>query len=342
MLKNKYELELLQLSKKNVDLSAYLLNQQNELLNLQKGILGKTKEIENNKISINSMDSQENKMLIESIISIFEQENNSMKNSVNRPWNNLNESLNRILENYQKENQELKTNFHEKVKYYQDQLKNAKNELLEIMQINMENDIKSKKKINEIKDDYDKKMEEVNNKNKIIDHYLNLFQEVNNNLMNRLSQTNQKVSAKEMKIIQLQEENQQLKEKIEELYNIKDSNNLNNINLKIKEENINLIKKLDEQKQTNEKLKEELKVISNEHDSYHRRLLSLGIKYIGEHESKITRDEGFEILNNELKQLKEQNENMKDLIETLFKKQFLCKYKEKKEENEKYDDEKGK
>ena len=67
----------------------------------------------------------------------------------------------------------------------------------------------------------------------------------------------------------------------------------------------------------------------------------MGIKYIGEHESKITRDEGFEILKDEIKQLKQQNENLKVLIETVIK-EFLDKYKEKKEENEKYDDEKGK
>ena len=224
------------------------------------------------------------------------------------------------------------------MKYYQEQLKNAKNELLKIMQINMENDIKNKKQINEIKDDYGKKMEEVNNKNKIIDHYLNLFQEVNNNLMNRLSQTNQKVSAKEMKIIKLQEDNQQLKEKIEELYNLKDSNNPNNMDLKIKEENINLIKKLDEQKQANEKLKEELKVISNEHNIYQKRLLSLGVKFIGEHEFKISKDEAFERLNDEIEQLKGQNENMKDMIETITK-EFLDKNKEEKEKKEKYNDE---
>jgi len=338
MLKNKHELEKQQLSKRNVDLSIKLINKQNELLNLQKDILGKTKEIENLKISLNSIDSQNNQMLIESIKTIFEQENNSVKNSVNRPWNNLNESLNRILENYKNENQELKINFHEKIKYYQEQLKSAKNELLEKIQTNTENDIKNKKQINDIKNDYDKKMEEVNNKNKIIDHYLNLYQEVNNNLMNRLCQTNQKVSAKDMKIIQLQEENQQLKEKIEELYNLKDSNNLNNIDLKIKEENINLIKKLDEQKQTNEKLKEELKVISNEHNIYQKRLLSLGVKFIGEHEFKISKDEAFERLNDEIEQLKGQNETLKDMIETLTK-DFLSKNKEKKENNEKYDDE---
>ena len=333
ILKNKSELEMSELYKRNKELSSKLINNQNDLLNLQKEILGKTKEIENLKLSLSNKDNQENKILIEKIISIFEQEN-----SINRPWNNLNESLNRILENYKNENQELKINFHEKIKYYQEQLKSAKNELLEKIQTNTENDIKNKKQINDIKNDYDKKMEEVNNKNKIIDHYLNLYQEVNNNLMNRLCQTNQKVSAKDMKIIQLQEENQQLKEKIEELYNLKDSNNLNNIDLKIKEENINLIKKLDEQKQTNEKLKEELKVISNEHNIYQKRLLSLGVKFIGEHEFKISKDEAFERLNDEIEQLKGQNETLKDMIETLTK-DFLSKNKEKKENNEKYDDE---
>jgi chromosome segregation ATPase len=156
--------------------------------------------------------------------------------------------------------------------------------------------------------------------------------------MNRIRQTNQKLYAKEIKIIQLREENKQLKEKIEELYNIKDSNNLNNIDLKIKEENINLSKKLDEQKQTNEKLKEELKIISNEHNIYRKRLLSLGIQFIGEHEFKIPKDQAFERLNDEIEQLKGENETLKDMIETL-KKDFLGNNKKKKEENEMYDDE---
>jgi hypothetical protein len=338
MLKNKHELELSQLSKRNTELSKTLMNNQNELLNLQKEILDKTKEIEIlKKSSINSMNS---KMIFESFITVLDKEN-STRNSMNKPWNNLNESLNRILENYKNENQQLKIDFHEKIQYYQEQLKNAKNELLEKIQINMENESKREKQINEIKNDYDKKMEEVNNKNRIIDNYINLCQEANNNLMNRITQINQKVSAKEMKIVQLEEENQELNEKIKELYNLKGSNNLNDIDLKLKEENINLNKKLEEQNQINEKLKEELKMISNEHDTYHRRLLSLGIKYIGEHESSITRDEGFEILNDQIKQLKQQNETLKDMIETLIK-DFLGKYKEKKEENEKYDDEKGK
>ena len=340
MLKNKHEFELSQLSKRNTELSKSLMNNQNELLNLQKEILDKTKEIEIlKKSSINNQDSQK---LIESIKSVFEECSiKNSKNSVNKPWNNLNESLNRILENYKNENQKLKIDFHEKIAYYQEQLKKTKNELLEKMQINMENDIRSKKEIDDIKNDYDKKMEEVNNKNRIIDNFINLCQEANNNLMNRIRQINQKVSAQEMKIYQLEEENQELNEKIRELYNLKDSHNLNDIDLRLKEENINLKKNLEEQNQTIEDLREEIKVISNERDSYHRRLLSLGIKYIGVHESKITRDEGFELLNDEVKQLKEQNETLKDMIETLIK-DFLSKYKEKKEEDEKYDDEKGK
>ena len=337
MLKNQYELKISQLSKTNNDLSTNLLNKQKELLNLQNEILGKEKEIKNLQLSVNSKDNQENKILIESIISIFEQEN-SVKNSINRPWTNLSESINRILENYKNENQELKTNFHEKIKYYQEELRKAKNELLEKIQTNMENVIKNKKQINDIKNEYDKKMEEVNNKNQEMDHYLNLLEEKNNNLMNRICQANQKVSAKDMKIIQLQEDNQRLNQKIEELYNLKDSNNLNNIDLKIKEENINLSKKLDEQKQTNEKLKEELKVISKEHNIYQRRLLSLGIKFIGEHELKISKDEAFERLNDENKQLKGENETLKGLIETLTK-DYVDKNKEKNEKNENLDDE---
>jgi len=340
-LKNKHELELSELSKKNTELSKNLINKQNELLNLQKESLDKTKEIENLKMSMNSRsksrDSQEKQMLLESIRSYFEQEG-----SLNKPWSKLNESLNRILENYKNENKLLRTNYHEKMKYYQEQLKNTKNEIYDNFLKMMEIKNKNEKEINDIKNDYEKKTEELNHKNKIIDHYLNLCQETNNNLMNRICQINQKVSAKEMKIIQLQEENQQLKEKIEELYSIKKTINSKDksIDLKLKEENKEISKKLDEQIQANEKLKEELKVITNEHDLYHRRLLSLGIRYTGTNEFPTTRDEAFERFNEEIEQLKGQNDNLKGMIETLTK-DFLTQQEQKTENIERYDDDNG-
>ena len=333
-LKNKHELELSELSKRNTELSKNLINKQNELLNLQKESLDKTKEIENLKISMNSKskDSQEKQMLLESIKSYFEQEG-----SLSRPWSNLNESLNRILENYKNENKLLRTNYHEKIKYYQEQLKNTKNEIYDNFLKMMEIKNKNEKEINDIKNDYDKKMEDVNHKNQIIDHFLNLCQEANNNLMNRICQINQKVSAKEMKIIQLQEENQQLKDKIEELYTIKKNINSkdNNIDLKLKEENKELNKKLDEQNQANEKLKEELKGITNEHDLYHQRLLSLGIRFVGVNEFQTTRDEAFDRFHEEIEQLKGQNENLKGMIETLTK-DFLAQQEQKTEIIENY------
>ena len=335
-LKNKHELELSELTKKNRELSKTLMNKQNELLNLQKESLDKTKEIENLKMSKNSKskDSQEKQMLLESIKSYFEQEG-----SLSRPWSKLNESLNRILENYKNENKNLRTNYHEKIKYYQEQLKNAKNEIYDNFLKMMEIKNKNEKEINDIKNDYDKKTEDVNNKNHIIDQYLNLCQEANNNLMNRICQINQKVSAKEMKIIQLQEENQQLKEKIEELYNIKEAINSKDksIYLKLKEENKELSKKLDEQNQANEKLKEEMKGITIEHDLYHQRLLSVGIKFIGVHEFPSTKDEAFDRLHKEIEQLKGQNENLKGMVETLTK-DFLIQQEQKTEKIENYDD----
>jgi chromosome segregation ATPase len=271
-------------------------------------------------------------MLLESIKSYFEQEG-----SLSRPWSNLNESLNRILENYKNENRLLRTNYHEKIKYYQEQLKNTKNEIYDNFLKMMEIKNKNEKEINDIKNDYDKKMEDVNHKNQIIDHFLNLCQEANNNLMNRICQINQKVSAKEMKIIQLQEENQQLKDKIEELYTIKKNINSKdkNIDLKLKEENKELNKKLDEQNQANEKLKEELKGITNERDLYHQRLLSLGIRFVGVNEFQTTRDEAFDRFHEEIEQLKGQNENLKGMIETLTK-DFLAQQEQKTEIIENY------
>jgi hypothetical protein len=137
----------------------------------------------------------------------------------------------------------------------------------------------------------------------------------------------------------LQEENQQLKEKIEELYNIKETINSKDksIDLKLKEENKELSKKLDEQNQANEKLKEEMKGITIEHDLYHQRLLSVGIKFIGVHEFPSTKDEAFDRLHKEIEQLKGQNENLKGMVETLTK-DFLIQQEQKTEKIENYDD----
>ena len=141
-----------------------------------------------------------------------------------------------------------------------------------------------------------------------------------------------------MKIIQLQEENQQLKEKIEKLYNIKENSKDKNIDLKLKEENKELSEKLDEQNQANEKLKEELKRITNEHDLYQQRLLSLGIKFMGVQEFQTTRDEAFERFHNEIEQLKGQNENLQGQVDILIK-EFLAQQEQKAEIIENYDNE---
>ena len=67
---NKQESEL---SKRNTELSLSLINKQNEIINLQKENLDKSKEIENLKISINNRDNNEKEKLLESIKSIFDQ-----------------------------------------------------------------------------------------------------------------------------------------------------------------------------------------------------------------------------------------------------------------------------
>ena len=131
-----------ELSKRNTELSLSLINKQNEINNLQKENLNKSKEIENLKISINNRDNNEKEKLLESIRSIFDQENSNSKN-----MDNFNKNVNTILDNYKKQNYQLiiiKKKFEEKVKYLQEQLTNTKTELIDKIKTNMELENKNK------------------------------------------------------------------------------------------------------------------------------------------------------------------------------------------------------
>lgn len=134
-IKNEHQLEVSKLSETNTKLSLKLVKNQKELVNLQKENLAKSQEIENLKISIKSKDNEERKSLINSIKSIFEEDD---INKNYKPLNNLSESVNKILENYKTENAQLKINqniFEQKIKEVDNINKDITNKLITLQKL---------------------------------------------------------------------------------------------------------------------------------------------------------------------------------------------------------------
>ena len=97
--------EIKHLNKDMDNLKKNLKNKEKEINELNNTLLNKDKEIEELKASLNNKEGQGKKILKESIKLIFEQEN--VKDSI-KPWDNINESINRIIDNYLIENENLK------------------------------------------------------------------------------------------------------------------------------------------------------------------------------------------------------------------------------------------
>lgn len=204
-IKNVHQLEVSKLSETNTKLSLSLVKKQKELVNLQKETLDKSQEIENLKISINSKDNEERKSIINSIKSIFEEDD---INENYKPLNNLSESVNKILENYKTENEQLKKN----------------------------------------QNIFEQKIKEVDNINKDITNKLNSLQELYNILMDEKKQLIEEIASKDIKIIKIQFENEKFKDEIGKLNDIKLSNGILDDDNNIKEKFIQLNKKLKQEK----------------------------------------------------------------------------------------------
>ena len=277
LLVNNHKSELSKLSKGNNELSKDLLNKQKELLNLQKENIDKSKEIENLKLSILSKENEEKQNLLQSIKTIFDKEN---ENSSDKHFENLSESVRKIFENYKKENYQLKesqNNFKEKIKNLQEQLANTQNELIENNEINIERVNKNQKQINDLANNFNIKIEESNNEKKNIINRLYNLQNIYNELMIEKEDFIKRIAAKDIKIMQLQSQNVQYKEDLDKLNNIKLSNRI----LEEKNESNIQSKCIELYKQLNEE-----KHINNE-------------------------------LNDELKQLKSENEKLKNKLLSL-------------------------
>ena len=273
-IKNEHQVEVSKLSETNTKLSLTLVKKQKELVNLQKETLDKSQEIENLKISIKSKDDEERKSIINSIKSIFEEDD---INKNYKPLNNLSESVNKILENYKTENEQLKI----------------------------------KQKI------FEQKIKEVDNINKDITNKLNTLQELYTFLMDEKKQLIEEIAAKDIKIIKIQFENEKFKDEIGKLNDIKLSTGISDDDNNIKDKFIQLNKKLKQEKKVMDELKEELEKLKIENETYKRKLLSLGINYIAGQEVEISKDEIIESLKDEIEQLKQRNQTLSEAFESL-------------------------
>ena len=305
------------MSRKNKELSINLMNKEKEIIILKKENLDKRKEIENLRLIINRKDNKEKDNLIESIKSFFDQDNDNYK-----PWENLNESINHILDNYKKENDLLKIvqkNFEEKIKYLQEQLKNTKNQLIEKIRANIEIENKSKKQIKDLKNEFEIKMEQIENENIDMTNKLNSLKELYNELMKEKKELHEEIAGKELKLIQIQFQNQKYKEEIDQLNNIKLSNRIldENNETNIKKEYIELNKKLKEKEDMNKELNNEISKIKEENEKYKNELLMLGVNFIADQKVEISRDEIIEKLNYEKEQLKQRNKTLSEMVENL-------------------------
>ena len=281
-LKKDYELEIATIRETNQKLSLKLLNSQKEILNIQKENITKSQEIDNLKLSIKSREGEERASLINSIKSILVEDDNI---DYSKSRNNLSESVNKILDDYKDENEQLK--------------------------------LKQK--------NFEEKIKEMENTNKNISSRLKILQHLYNDLMIEKRELNEEVVAEKIKIIKLQFENDKYKNELDNINNIKLSTGIideNKNESEIKVKLLQLNKKLKQEKQQSEDLKEELTKIKNDNEKYKKKLLGLGVNYIGGQEVEINRDDVIEKLNDEIEQLKEKNKTLSEAFETLCNQQF--------------------
>ena len=209
-----------------------------------------------------------------------------------------------IIENYKKENEQLKeTNnlYQDKIKYYQTKIMNTKNELFEEMKNTMELD--NQNSIKKIKEEYENNISELNNKNKILENNLEECKTYNTNLYQQIFAKDSEILELNYKIEEMkkdikikEDENKKLLDKIEKMS--KDVKN--NGNQKEEMEKHILNGELSQLKKENELLKN--KIINSE-------------KKLNENEQN-----EIEILKNEIQNIKNENMSLKSSNEKLTNK----------------------
>jgi chromosome segregation ATPase len=249
------------------ELNNTLLNKDKEIEELNNTLLNKDKEIEELKASLNNKEGQGKKILKESIKLIFEQEN--VKDSI-KPWDNINESINRIIDNYLIENENLKKKVKESeetINYLKERLVSAKKEIIDkeqnIFQIKNEN-------INQIEDltiKYEQKLFEINYNYKFLKDLYDEAKEENKKLRNNIIDKDEENT----NLLIENEDNKNKLKKIEELN--KDKNQINE-NLRNSRRDFNKEKELLEtnykllQNEYNDLKDEYNKILNNSNKNY--------------------------------------------------------------------------
>ena len=311
-MKNKYNSEISQISKRNTELSKLLLNKQNALFKLEKDNLDKNKELANLKLSLNNLKQnsnidQEKQKVIDSY------KKNNSKGDIN---NNI------IIENNKKEIEQLKNlnnTLQDKIKYYQTQIKNIKNELYEKIQENIELKNNTDKQMRDMKNDYENTIKELEEKNKELESNLGDCQNFNNNLNQQIDSLNQQIVAKDIKILELNYQNEQTQNKCSSLeeQNKKISEELNTKktdNNKINEENqqISILKEeLEQQKILSNDLNNELSKIKNDKQILTKKISNYENEISNNNKNNDINEEIKKKLNQEIENLKKENLSLK-------------------------------
>ena len=311
-MKNKYNSEISQISKRNTELSKLLLNKQNELFKLEKDNLDKNKELANLKLSINNLHQNSN----------IEKEKQKIIDSYRNNKDKGDNNDNIIIEKNKKEIEQLKNlnnTLQDKIKYYQTQIKNTKNELYEKIQENIELKNNADKQMRDMKNDYENKIKELEEKNKDLESYLGDCQNFNNNLNQQIDSLNQQIVAKDIKILELNYQNEQTQNKCslledknkkitEELNNKKAIDNKNND----ENQHVQILKEeLEQQKILSNDLNNELSKIKNDKQILTKKISNYENEISNNNKNNDINEEIKKKLNQEIENLKKENLSLK-------------------------------
>ena len=168
--------------------------------------------------------------------------------------------------------------------------------LLLKIQANIELQNNNEKKINDMKIEYEKNLEEINKKNKSLESNLEECQNFNKDSVKQINDLNQKIIEKDIQILELKYQIEQLEKKLsnkedenkitaEEL-NTQGKNNINNINKDENQEIILLKENLEEQKIRNSDLNDELAKVKTDNEILSKKILSYEKNRIKEENKK--------------------------------------------------------
>ena len=265
----KYESEISKIVKINQ-------NMKNKIDDLQNKISEKSSQIKILQTSIKNVCPNENISLLDSINLLLNEE---IEDNQIKPWRNFNKSINRILDNYKIENEQLKL----KQKNFEEQLKEMKNEKMNV------------------------------------ESQFNLFREYYNKLNEEKKLLNSQIAAKDIKLIGMELEIEKYKKEKEKLNNSMISSLILEDNdgiMEIKEKFINLKKELTKEKEEKKEIKEEKEKLKYENNKMKKKLLELGIKYdLGGEEINVSKNEIIKEYDDKIENLEQKIKTYKEALD---------------------------